>query len=102
MKKNKYKDNKSTVRPHYIKEGDQVLLRRQEIKLKSPYGADPYTVLEVHGTQTVARRREKRRSRDAQFWKKLDTEPRRDFTALKKRGIRREDDYLPDIRPQAP
>ena len=53
----------------------------------------------MHGTQIVARRREKLRSRDAQFWKKVDTEPRRDFTALRQRGIRREDDYLPDIGP---
>ena len=74
-------------------------MRRQQTKLKSPYDPDPYTVLEVHGTQIVARRREKLRSRDAQFWKKVDTEPRRDFTALKQRGIRREDDYLPDIGP---
>lgn len=101
MKQKEYKDAKTNVKPHSIQEGDKVLLGRKQTKLKSPYDPAPYTVIQVHGTQIVARRGEQQKTRDSQYWKKVDTVPRRDFTAIRQRGFRRDDDYLPDIGPPA-
>ena len=58
-------------------------------------------VIQVHGTQIVARRGEQQKTRDSQYWNKVDTVPRRDFTAIRQRGFRRDDDYLLDIGPPA-
>ena len=101
IKQKGYKDAKSNVRPHNIQEGDKVLLGRKQTKLTSPYDPAPYTVTQVHGTQIVARRGDQQKTRDSQYWKKVDTVPRKDFTAIRERGFRREDDYLPDIGPPA-
>ena len=89
------------MKPHNIQEGDKVLLGRKQTKLDSPYDPLPYTVTQVHGTQIVARRGDQQKTRDSQYWKKVDTKQRKDFTAIRERGFRREDDYLPDIGPPA-
>ena len=56
-----YKDGKSTVRPHQIKEGDTILMERKTTKSNSPYDPHPYTAESVHGTQIVGRRGEERK-----------------------------------------
>ena len=89
------------MKPHNIQEGDKVLLGRKQSKLDSPYDPLPYTVTQVHGTQIVARRGDQQKTRDSQYWKKVDTRQRKDFTAIRERGFRRKDDYLPDIGPAA-
>ena len=87
------------MKTHTIQEGDKVLLGRRQTKLDSPYDPDPYTVTQVHGTQVVARRGEQQKTRDSQYWKKVNTVPRKDYTAIRERGFRRQEDYLPDIGP---
>lgn len=101
LKQKEYKDSKTNVKAHTIQEGDKVLLGRKQTKLTSPYDPAPYTVTQVHGTQIVARRGDQQKTRDSQYWKKVDTVPRKDFTAIRERGFRRLDDYLPDIGPPA-
>ena len=56
-------------------------------------------MIEVHGTQIVARRGEEIKARDAQFCKKVTTEKRVNYQEIRDRQARqrREDDYYPDI-----
>ena len=95
----RYKDAKSTVKIHDIHVGDNILLVRKQSKADSPYDPDPYKVIEVHGTQIVARRGEEIKARDAQFCKKVTTEKRVNYQEIRDRQARqrREDDYYPDI-----
>ena len=74
-----YKDSNRNVKPHSIKEGDLVLLKRKSTKRDSPYDPDPFLVTSVWGTQIQGERQGKKKTRDAQRWKKLqvDNRPRR-------------------------
>ena len=74
-----YKDSSRNVKPHSIKEGDLVLLKRKTTKRDSPYDPDPFLVTSVWGTQIQGERHGKKKTRDAQRWKKLqvDNRPRR-------------------------
>ena len=67
-----YKDNKSNVRPHNIKEGDIILLERKTTKANSPCDPQPYTAEAVQGTQIAGKRGEEREARDSQKWKKME------------------------------
>ena len=92
----KYKDQKRYVEEHKIKVGDQVLLERKSTKSNSPYDPDPYTVSQTHGTQISANRRGESKTRDAQKWKKVKLEQKRDYDAVR-RGLmnhNREEDYM--------
>ena len=75
-----YKDNKSNVRPHNIKEGDTILLERKTTKANSPYDPQPYTAEAVHGTQIVGKRGEERKVRDSQKWKRVEIRPAQRFS----------------------
>ena len=75
-----YKDSKSYVRPHNIKEGDTILLERKATKANSPYDPRPYTAEAVHGTQIVGRRGEERKVRDSQRWKRVEIRPAQEFS----------------------
>ena len=66
-----YKDNKRSVKPHSIKEGDKVIRRRKSTKANSPYDPTPYKVTKVRGTQITAKRGREEKTRDAQRWKKI-------------------------------
>ena len=88
-----YKENKSNVRPHNIKEGDTILLERKTTKANSPYDPRPYTAEAVHGTQIVGKRGEERKVRDSQKWKKVDIRPVQRFSRTSQET--REED--PDI-----
>ena len=88
-----YKDNKSNVRPHNIKEGDTILLERKTTKANSPYDPRPYTAEAVHGTQIVGKRGEERKVRDSQKWKKVEIRPVQRFSRTSQET--REED--PDI-----
>ena len=66
-----YKDNKRNVKPHSIRVGDKVMLKRQSTKADSAYNPEPYTVTDVMGTQIRAARGSEVKTRDAQLWKKL-------------------------------
>ena len=66
-----YKDSRNNVRPHCIKHGDKVLLKRKSNKRNSPYDPVPYTVTEIWGTQIQAEREGRTKTRDAQRWKKI-------------------------------
>ena len=70
MKKNK--DKKSTVREHNIMQGDQVLLRRNASKHQSEYDPDPYTAIQVTGTQIQGEREGETKTRHAQRWKRYE------------------------------
>ena len=72
-KQKMYKDSKQYVRPHKLETGDQVLLSQKQSKMNPPYDPRPYTVIEVRGHQITGERNEKRVTRDAQKWKKLQT-----------------------------
>ena len=99
LRQKRYKDSKTTVKHHNIQVGDRVLLNRRQTKLHSPYDPSSYVVSEVHGTQVVARRGVEQKTRDAQYWKKIDTSPRIDYAEIRLKQARRErqDDYYPDI-----
>ena len=88
-----YKNNKSNVRPHNIKEGDTILLERKTTKANSPYDPRPYTAEAVHGTQIVGKRGEERKVRDSQKWKKVKIRPVQRFSRTSQET--REED--PDI-----
>ena len=60
-----YKDNKSTVQPTAIRQGDKVLLKQQTIKLNSVYNPKPYTVTRIWGSQIEAEMDGMRKLRDA-------------------------------------
>ena len=66
-----YKDERHHAKPHTIKVGDSVLLKRKSAKHVTPYDPDPYTVSEVWGTQIKAERKGTGKTRDAQRWKKV-------------------------------
>ena len=74
-----HEDNNRNVKPHNIRVGDLVLLKRKTTKKDSPYDPDPYLVTSVWGTQIQGERHGKKKTRDAQRWKKLeaDNRPRR-------------------------
>ena len=67
-----YKDNKYSVRPHNIKEGDTILLERKVTKMNSHYDPQPYIAEAVHGTQIIRRRGEERKVRNSQKRKKFE------------------------------
>lgn len=79
----KYKDQKMYMGEHKIKLGDQVLLERKSTKSNSPYDPDPYTVSQTHGTQIIANRGSKSKTRDAQKWRKVKVVQRRDYDAIR-------------------
>ena len=66
-----YKDNSRNVKPHSIKEGDTVILKRKSTKANSPYDPDPFKVTKVRGTQITAERGQELKTRDSQRWKKV-------------------------------
>ena len=70
-----YKDRKSNVWPHNIKEGDARLLDRKVTKSNSPYEPEPYTAETVHDTQIVDRGGDKQKVRDSQKWKRVELRP---------------------------
>ena len=92
----KYKDQKRYVTEHKIKIGDQVLLERKSTKSNSPYDPDPYTVSQTHGTQITANRGGVSMTRDAQKWKKVQVEQKRDYDKIRRGQMihNREEDYL--------
>ena len=65
------KDSRSNVKPHSIKEGDSVILKRKSSKANSPYDPEPFDVTNVRGTQITAERGQEVKTRDAQRWKKV-------------------------------
>ena len=83
-----YKDKKSYVRPHNIKEGDTILLERKVTKANSPYDPWPYTAEAVHGTQIVGRRGEERKVLDSQRWKRVEIRPAQQFCSTSPRSLR--------------
>ena len=74
-----YKDNKATVQPTAIRQGDRVLLKQKTTKLNSVYDPEPYTVTRTWGSQIEAERDGMRKLRDAQRWKKVALRPRQQF-----------------------
>ena len=85
----KYKDGTRTVKPTLIKPGDQVLLKRKTSKHLSVYEPEPYTVVNVFGSQIEAEREGVLKCRDAQRWKLVDIKPAKRF-------------QIPDSRKEAP
>ena len=68
-----YKDKPAYVKSHTIRVGDKVLLRQKSTKRDPPYDPEPYTVVDVHGTQVTGDRgRGVTKTRDSQRWKKVD------------------------------
>lgn len=76
-----YKDKRSHARPHKIRIGDKVLLKRKTAKHTSVYDPDPYTVTGVWGTQIEAERNGTIKVRDAQRWKWVHIVPPTTFRA---------------------
>ena len=68
-----YKDARCHAKPHTIRPGNKVLLKRKTSKHISIYDPSPYTVTEIHGTQIAAERDGVTKVRDAQRWKKVVT-----------------------------
>ena len=61
-----YKDKPPYVKSHTIRVGDKVLLRQKSTKRDPPYDPEPYTVVDVHGTQiTGDRGRGVKKTRDS-------------------------------------
>ena len=67
------KDKPAYVKPHAIQVGDQVLLKQTSTKRDPPYDPEPYTVVDVHGTQITGDRSGRTKTRDSQRWKKVDS-----------------------------
>ena len=67
-----YRDANRNERPHNIKQGDLVLLRRNTTKHKSMYDPEPYLAVKLEGTQiTGARKGHRDKTRYAQRWKRF-------------------------------
>ena len=74
-----YMDNKATVQPTAIRQGDRVLLKQKTTKLNSVYDPEPCIVTRTWGSQIEAERDGMRKLRDAQRWKKVALRPRQHF-----------------------
>ena len=74
-----YTDNKATVQPTAIRQGDRVLLKQKTTKLNSVYDPEPCIVTRTWGSQIEAERDGMRKLRDAQRWKKVALRPRQHF-----------------------
>ena len=71
-----YKDDHRNVKAHEIVIGDRVLLKQKSTKKHPPHDPDPYTVLDVQGTQIIAVRHGATKTRDSQrFMKVAPTQP---------------------------
>ena len=81
-KQKKYKDNKPYVKPHQIKEGDQLLLSQNKTKTNPPYNPNPYKATKVVGHQITATRDDKTITRDAQKFKKLTPSQPLNYTQI--------------------
>ena len=76
-----YKDRKATVKPHEIRIGDMVLLKRKSTKHRSTYDPEPYRVTQIWGTQIKAQRGREEKTRDAQRWKRVTIKAPKRYTA---------------------
>ena len=77
-KMKEYKDNHRHVKPHTMAIGDRVLLKQKSTKKHPPHDPDPYTVVDVQGTQITAERHGAAKTRDSQRFKKVPpTQPSR-------------------------
>lgn len=74
-----YKDERCHAKPHTIRAGDSVMLKRKSSKHVTMYDPDHYTVSDVWGTQITAERRGRIKTRDAQRWKKITLGPKRQY-----------------------
>ena len=71
-----YADAKAYVRPSQIKEGDTVLVRRDDMKRKrdTPYRPEPYVVIAKKGSMVTARNKSGTVTRNSSFFKKASIE----------------------------
>ena len=76
-----YKDNKRTVQKHQMQLGDTVLLLQKQTKSQPRYDPEPYTIINIQGTQTTAKREDKVRTRDAQKFKKVELQNPKDYNS---------------------
>lgn len=67
----KHKENHRNVQPHTIAIGDRVLLKQKSTKKWPPHDPDPYSVIDVQGTQITAVRHGAIKIRDSQRFKKV-------------------------------
>ena len=81
-----------------------MLLKRKTTKRDSPYDPDPFLVTSVWGTQIQGERQGKKKTRDAQRWKKLQVDnrlrrrPGKDYAHDADVGAREEDDRADQVR----
>ena len=67
-----YKDKPIHVKPQTLRAGDQVLLRQKSTKRIPPYDPEPYTVVDIHGTQITGPRPDCTKTRDSQRWRTVE------------------------------
>ena len=79
----KYKDNKSNVRAHTIKVGDELMLEQKSTKSKTPFDPDTFQAVAVHGSQITGRRGVELKTRDSQKWKTVNLENQKVFRRRK-------------------
>ena len=55
--------------------GDKVLIRRKKTTTQSPFDPDPFTVIRVEGNRITGERRQEKKTRNVDRWKKLQPKP---------------------------
>ena len=103
VKMKQYKDNHRNVKPHTIAIGDRVLLKQKSTKKHPPHDPDPYSVVDVQGTQITAVRHGATKTRDSQRFKKVaPTQPPRFRNLPPILQLSQEQADDPDIGPPQP
>ena len=99
QKQSRRSTKKRNVREHNIQVGDEVLILQKTTKSKSWYDPDPYTVTKVQGSQITATRGEKVRVRDAQKFKKVVLQQKRNYRSQRQHPRSQEEEEVDLLSP---
>ena len=75
VKQKEYADRHRRAKEREYKVGDKVLIHQKKTTTKPPYNPDPYTVMQIKGTQITASRRGQQMTRNVDKWKILKDRP---------------------------
>ena len=75
LKRKEYADKRWQAKEKKVKEGDEVLLKREKSTTKSPWDPKPFKVVQVEGSRVTARRGEEKKARAKNHVKVVKVRP---------------------------